>query len=809
MRASKSIQRVISAAKTATSGISAAAYSRAVSTSTLTSVTAASRAQSIAAAPIAAPRTAAVPAAALPLARAPAVAFSASSASPATFSTAPKDANLTWPSQIERTACGLYVDKALPRTFDKILIANRGEIACRVIRTCKALGIKTVAVFSDADAGSMFVQMADEAYNIGPAPSAQSYLRGDYIIELARSVGAQAIHPGYGFLSENAGFAEACFAAGVEFIGPPVPAITAMGSKSASKEIMLAAGVPCVPGYHGAEQSVEHLAAEAQKTGYPIMLKAVLGGGGKGMRIVRRPEDFTEALESCRREALASFKDDRVLLERYIENPRHVEFQVFADKQGNGVHLYERDCSVQRRHQKVLEEAPAPGMSDELRAQMGTSAVNAAKAVGYVGAGTVEFIVDADTNEYFFMEMNTRLQVEHCVSEMVVQKDLVQWQLHVAAGYPLPVRDQSAVTAHGHALELRVYAENPHNNFLPCTGKLTRLRAPALASDVRVETGVREGDDVSIFYDPMIAKLVTWGPDREACLKRMLVALEDYQIVGPPTNLSFARRVIEHPAFAEGGVTTKFIDTYVHTLVPEVIPPAPETTMLAAFALLIKEQAATAAAPATTAAPGPWGTISGSFRVNDSAPSRPVTLEVSGQGTGDKKDTVSLLVRAPRYLSGDAAPGKPNDLVLEMSSDKGATWVPVRGAVAPETGKITALVGGSLLKADVAVDPATNEVHVFANGGSHTVFRRPTNAYGSSLAAGHGAVAPMAGKVVKVNVAAGDVVAKGQPLVIMEAMKMEHVLRAAEAGKVKSVLFTVGDFVEGGKPVVVFEEADE
>ncbi len=348
-------------------------------------------------------------------------------------STAAKTGHFEWKSDIHRTNCGLYVDRALPQTFNKILIANRGEIACRVIRTCKQLGIKTVAVYSDADANALFVKMADEAYNIGPAASAQSYLRGDYLIELAKKVGAEAIHPGYGFLSENAGFAEACFKAGVEFIGPPVPAITAMGSKSASKNIMNAAGVRCVPGYHGTDQSNERLFKEAEKTGYPIMLKAVSGGGGKGMRIVWKPEEFEEALEGCRREAMASFKDDNVLLERYIQNPRHIEFQVFADKQGNAVHLYERDCSVQRRHQKVFEEAPAPGMSPELRAKMGKSATDAAKAVGYVGAGTVEFIFDADTDEYFFMEMNTRLQVEHCVSEMVVHKDLVQVRSYLDA----------------------------------------------------------------------------------------------------------------------------------------------------------------------------------------------------------------------------------------------------------------------------------------------------------------------------------------------------------------------------------------
>lgn len=715
------------------------------------------------------------------------------------ISTVAKPDEITWTSDIQRTSCGLYVDKGLPQTFKKILIANRGEIACRVIRTCRELGIKTVAVFSDADANSMFVKMADEAYNIGPAASAQSYLRGDYIIQLAKQCGAQAIHPGYGFLSENAEFAKNCFESGIEFMGPPVPAITAMGSKSASKNIMNAAGVRCVPGYHGEDQTNETLFKEATKTGYPIMLKAVSGGGGKGMRIVRGPEDFQEALDGCRREAMASFKDDRVLLERYIENPRHIEFQVFADKQGNAVHLFERDCSVQRRHQKVLEEAPAPGMTEELRAQMGKSATDAAQAVGYVGAGTVEFIFDADTDEYFFMEMNTRLQVEHCVSEMIVQRDLVQWQLHVAAGYRLPVASQADIQAKGHALELRVYAENPYNNFFPATGKLTHLVAPALASDVRVETGVRQGDEVSIHYDPMISKLVTWGPNRDACLKRMLTAIDDYEIVGPPTNLSFAKLCIEHPAFAKGQVTTKFIASYLDTLVPAVKAPSTDIAYLTTLQLLLKEQQEAKVA-FEKAAKGPWASSS-SFRVNDNAPMRKVKLEVSGQGTGDKKDSVAITVRYPKTVT-----IKTGTMAVEMSVD-GVHFTSVQGSI-DENGRVKALVGENMLQGNVVVDKATNEVHVFSNHGTHSTFRFPTKTYGASLAAGSGAFAPMAGKIVKVNVKAGDVVKANQPLVVMEAMKMEHVLRAAEAGVVKSVLFTTGDFVEGGKAVVTFVEQE-
>jgi 3-methylcrotonyl-CoA carboxylase alpha subunit len=564
-----------------------------------------------------------------------------------------------------------------------------------------------------------------------------------------------------------------------------------MGSKSASKNIMNAAGVRCVPGYHGEAQDNDTLFKEAEKTGYPIMLKAVLGGGGKGMRIVRSPDEFLEAVDGCRREALASFKDDRVLLERYIENPRHIEFQVFADKQGNAVHLYERDCSVQRRHQKVFEEAPAPAMSEELRAQMGKSATDAAKAVGYVGAGTVEFIFDADTNEYFFMEMNTRLQVEHCVSEMIVHRDLVQWQLHVAAGHRLPVQSQADIKATGHALELRVYAENPYNNFFPATGKLVHMSAPEVCADVRVETGVRQGDEVSIHYDPMISKLVVWAPNREACLKRMARAIEDYQIVGPPTNLSFARRVLDNKAFQHGEVTTKFIPTYLDELVPPVAVPSSEVTMLAVMQMLLKEQ--------ETQAKSLWAN-NASFRINDLAPVRKVTLELAGQGTGDKKDTVTVWVKMPKHAA------KTGSLYVEMSLD-GETYVPVQGGIDAE-GRVQAMVGLDMLQADV-VPAKDGEVHVFSNHGAHHTFRVPTKVFGSAVAAGGGAIAPMAGKIIKVNVKAGDSVKMGQALVVMEAMKMEHVLKAPADGVIKSCLFTAGDFVEGGKPVVIFAEKDD
>lgn len=740
------------------------------------------------------------------------------------ISTAPRTDVTEWKSDIQRTDCGIYVDRGLPRNFNKILIANRGEIACRIIRTCKQLGVRTVAVYSDADANSMFVKMADEAYNIGPAPSAQSYLRGNYLIELAKKVGAEAIHPGYGFLSENAEFAESCFAAGIEFIGPPTGAITAMGSKSASKNIMLAAGVACVPGYHGEDQSDARLQAEADKTGYPLMLKAVSGGGGKGMRIVRKKEDFMEALEGCRGEAMASFKDDRVLLERYIENPRHIEFQIFADKHGNVVHLFERDCSVQRRHQKVFEEAPAPGMSEELREQMGESAKNAARAVGYVGAGTVEFIFDADTGEYFFMEMNTRLQVEHCVSEMIVQRDLVQWQLHVAAGYRLPVVDQSLIQAKGHALELRVYAENPHNNFFPETGKLVHLSAPALAHDVRVETGVRQGDEVSVFYDPMIAKLVVWGPDRDLCIKRMLTALEDYHIVGPPTNIDFAQRVLHNADFLKGQVTTKYISTHLEELVPPPSMPPKEAVSLALIQLLFAERKASHERATLTSAAGDhfpsqdaWvsssSTSPSTYRINTDAVDRTVQLLVGGQAykIGDKRESLTVKLSFPKHPQELDLTG-PRDVVAYATFDHDADATPIMIRGSERDGKVHALVGDRFVTADVIITPPTetagSSIHVFGLNGGHFVFNQPYRVFGANVSAGGGAIAPMTGKITKINVKVGQKVTKGQPVVVMQAMKLEHIIRAGQDGVVTKVLYNVDGLVQGGQPVVVISDAD-
>ncbi|NDP43365.1 MAG: acetyl-CoA carboxylase biotin carboxylase subunit, partial [Aromatoleum sp.] len=470
--------------------------------------------------------------------------------------------------------------------FEKILIANRGEIACRVARTARRMGLRTVAVYSDADAGALHVAACDEAYRLGPPPPRESYLLGDTIIEIARRAGAQAIHPGYGFLSENAQFAAACASAGIAFIGPPPAAIAAMGSKSAAKNIMGAAHVPLVPGYHGDDQDPKLLAREAAKIGFPVLIKATAGGGGKGMKVVERAQDFAAALASAQREAKAGFGDDRVLIEKYLTAPRHIEIQVFADMHGSAVYLFERDCSVQRRHQKVLEEAPAPAMKPEHRRAMGEAAVAAAKAIGYVGAGTVEFIA-ADTfasdGAFYFMEMNTRLQVEHPVTEMITGLDLVEWQLRVAAGEPLPLRQQD-LAIRGHAIEARIYAEDPDRGFLPSIGRLAHLRAPATTRSLRVDTGVRAGDEITPYYDPMIAKLIAHGEDRAAALRRLAEALAEYEIVGVATNVAFLQRVVAHHAFASGDVDTGLIARHHDALFPPRTAVARDIVLAAALA---------------------------------------------------------------------------------------------------------------------------------------------------------------------------------------------------------------------------------
>jgi len=665
--------------------------------------------------------------------------------------------------------------------FTKILIANRGEIACRVARTARRMGIRTVAVYSDADVGALHVAACDEAYRLGPAPPRDSYLDGARILAIATATGAQAIHPGYGFLSENEDFAAACAAAGVVFIGPPPAAIAAMGSKSAAKRIMAEADVPLVPGYHGDDQDPELLAREAQKIGYPVLIKATAGGGGKGMKIVTRPDEFAAQLASARREAKAGFGDDRVLIERYLTSPRHIEIQVFADTQGGTVYLFERDCSVQRRHQKVLEEAPAPGMTDDRRRAMGEAATAAARKIGYVGAGTVEFIAEQD-GRFYFMEMNTRLQVEHPVTEMITGQDLVEWQLKVAAGEPLPMtQEQLAIS--GHALEARIYAEDPERGFLPSIGRLAHWRMPTTSTHVRVDTGVQAGDEVSLFYDPMLAKLIVWGADRSAALAQMQAALRECEIVGVATNVAFLERVIAHDAFASGRIDTGLIDRHRDALFP-VPASAPEAVLVAAalaeycgFGETVADRARGSGEPQS-----PWNALDAWW---PNSTNHAIDLAFAD---GDVRHHVAL------------RPQTDGTIPIDLPSRS------LTATVTERDGRLFVNTGDTRYEATVVA--AGDERHVFAAGARGRLTRIDPLAHAGEDVehAGH-LMAPMSGTVVAVLVKPGDVVEKGAALVVLEAMKMELTIAAPARGVVTAVNFAAGDRVAEGADLVDLEEA--
>ncbi|MGE8223625.1 MAG: acetyl-CoA carboxylase biotin carboxylase subunit [Stenotrophomonas sp.] len=659
--------------------------------------------------------------------------------------------------------------------FSKVLIANRGEIACRVIATCRRLGIATVAVYSDADRNARHVRLADEAIHIGPAAARESYLRSDAILEAARRSGAQAIHPGYGFLSENADFADACVAAGIAFIGPPASAIRAMGDKSAAKALMAKAGVPLTPGYHGDQQAPDFLRTQADGIGYPVLIKASAGGGGKGMRKVERSEDFVDALASCQREAASAFGNDHVLVEKYVERPRHIEIQVFGGGHGEAVYLFERDCSVQRRHQKVLEEAPAPGMSADRRAAMGKAAVDAARAVGYVGAGTVEFIAGPD-GDFYFMEMNTRLQVEHPVTEFITGTDLVEWQLRVAAGQPLPKR-QDELAIHGHALEARLYAEDADRGFLPSTGTLRRLRLPTPSANVRVDTGVEEGDSITPYYDPMIAKLIVWDVDRDAALRRMSQALADCQVVGVTTNAGFLRRLVQTDSFANAKLDTALIEREQAAL---AVTGDGEQALweLAAIAAV----ASTPAAAADARDPhSPWQAQDG-WRLGVPA-ARLVPLQQA-----ERAHTLKVWTTADgwRVQCGDAAPkqvvGHADGQTLSVQMDE-RRW-------------------------RLQLQRDGDQLYLFASDGQHRfTLHDPVGESEQASADAGSLLAPMPGRIVATLVAAGTQVKRGTPLVVLEAMKMEHTLQAPADGTVKGYRAKAGDQVGDGAVLVDFEAA--
>ena len=668
--------------------------------------------------------------------------------------------------------------------FRKILIANRGEIACRVIRTARAMGIASVAVYSDADAQARHVAMADSAIRIGPAPVKDSYLRADAIIQAAKASGAEAVHPGYGFLSENAEFADALAEAGLVFIGPPASAIRAMGLKGAAKALMEKAKVPVVPGYHGDNQHVDFLLKQAERIGWPVLIKAVAGGGGKGMRRVDRAEDFASALAGAQREGANSFGNPQVLLEKYLIKPRHIEIQVFADSQGNAVHLFERDCSVQRRHQKVLEEAPAPDMPPAMREAMGKAAVEAAKAIGYVGAGTVEFIADvADglrPDRFYFMEMNTRLQVEHPVTEMITGQDLVAWQLRVAAGEPLPLQ-QDQLRIHGHAIEARVYAEDPAKGFLPSIGKLHQLRAPTEGPHVRVDTGVREGDSVTPFYDPMIAKLIVWDADRAAALRQMRRALSEYRIAGVTTNIAFLLALAGHEAFGAADLDTGFIERFRSDLLPERRPADDQAMALAVLAVVLQRRQAVAEAARNGGDRwSPWASADG-WRLND-----------SGFDELHFKDGEDDRTCRADYLA---------DGAIRVHGSSGA--ILARGELAAD-GSLDAVLDGQRLQAGMVRQG--NELTILRPGSSHRLLLvDPRDAGEADEGMGGALAAPMPGKIVQVLVAEGAAVAKGQALMVLEAMKMEHTIAAPTAGKVAKLHFAAGDQVVEGATLLAIE----
>lgn len=674
-------------------------------------------------------------------------------------------------------------------TIKKILVANRGEIACRIMRSCREAGIATVAVYSEADSAALHAEMADEAVFIGAAAARESYLDINKIIEAGRLTGADAIHPGYGFLSENEDFAEAVAAAGMIFIGPPVAAIRAMGGKSEAKALMEKAGVPLVPGYHGNNQDEAFLKSEADKMGYPLLIKASAGGGGKGMRVVETAAGFSEALGAAKREAKAAFGDDHVLIEKYLTRPRHVEIQVFADQSGNTVYLFERDCSIQRRHQKVIEEAPAPGLHPDTRAKMGAAAVAAAKAIGYAGAGTVEFLLDTD-GSFYFMEMNTRLQVEHPVTEMITGLDLVALQISVAEGQDLPFTQQD-LAIDGHAIEVRLYAEDPANHFLPGAGQIQYLSFPLQSPSVRVDTGVREapfgeGDVISIHYDPMIAKIIVHGKDRGEAIERLCAALAETHVAGPKTNLNFLRDLAAHPAFAAADLDTRFIERHRDTLLPAQKPALDDMTLaLATLGVLhLREETAARQVQRVQADPtSPWA-LRGNWRIAG-ADSEVFTFSDAG-------------VHYPVTVSLAQGVDSP---VLTLPD---GTDVETRFAPAGENLGFYALVGGEELHAAVLRDG--NKLSVIYSGtDADIVFHDPLNVEAAEDDAAGRLTAPMPGKVVAVRVQLGDAVKKGQPLVIVEAMKMEHTVVAPADGKVTAINANIGEQVDEKRELIALE----
>ncbi|MBT8341338.1 MAG: ATP-grasp domain-containing protein [Desulfatitalea sp.] len=666
--------------------------------------------------------------------------------------------------------------------LSKILIANRGEIACRIIKTCKRLGIETVCVYSDADADALHVLKADQAHHIGGAPAAQSYLCQDRIIAAAKRSGAPAIHPGFGFLSENAEFARRCEQEGIVFIGPPASAIEVMGSKSLSKRIMEEAKVPLIPGYHGKNQSDKTLIAAAEMIGFPLLIKASAGGGGKGMRLVEGKHAFEQMLDAARREAMGAFGNDIVILEKYLPHSRHIEVQIFGDAKGNLIHLFERDCSLQRRYQKVLEETPAPGVSGSFRRTMGEAAVKAAKAVDYVNAGTVEFIVDADRlnepDSFYFMEMNTRLQVEHPVTEMVTGQDLVEWQIRVAGGEALPLT-QDEVRLTGHAVEVRLYAENPEKSFLPATGAIWHLTFPAEDRHIRVDGGVRQGDLVSMHYDPMLAKLIAWSSTRSGALRRLKAALRETQVAGISTNKAFLAELVTHPELEKGAPHTRFVDQHLADLLPEPGPVPPLILSIVTLAVLLeKKKQAVETAGRSEDPYSPWA-ISDGWRLND-AYDKALTFI----------DEDNAFYRINAVFDGQGYRlHLPDGQIVQA------------GGSFEAGGRLSANLDGIMMTATVVRRGL--EYIIINDKYTKRVFMQDSLAVASKDTEGEGLLkAPMHGRIVLVNVGVGEKVEDGQALMVIEAMKMEHTIIAPCCGVVADIMFNTGDQVEEGAELI-------
>lgn len=666
--------------------------------------------------------------------------------------------------------------------FNRVLIANRGEIACRIIETCNNLGLTSIAIYSDSDKDALHVKKADQAYYVGPSPVKESYLNQDKIIQIAKECRADAIHPGYGFFSENADFAKICAQNEIEFIGPPVDAIIAMGSKSAAKAIMENAGVPLVQGYHGENQQPEFLLEQAINIGFPVLIKATAGGGGKGMRVVETQEQFLTSLDACKRESLSSFGDDKVLIENYLTRPRHVEIQIFTDKMGNGVYLHERDCSLQRRHQKVIEEAPAPALTQKVRTELGEVALKAAKAIGYVGAGTVEFLYDVDQS-FYFMEMNTRLQVEHPVTEMITGVDLVEWQLRIASGQPLPLQ-QHQIPLNGHSFEVRLYAEDPDNDFLPATGDIVHLQFPETSAHTRIDTGIEEGNSISIFYDPMIAKIIVHDHDRNAALKRMKNALLDTRIIGLKTNISFLQAIVNNEAFKNLDLDTHFIERKKEELFSSNDEFDADAIALMGLFLIKKAQKYQPFESKNRKISSPWDEVN-FFRLNSDSEYK---FEfINEQLENNNHFQLSVSMDSNLYT------------MTIFQDEKIVKTVSIQGEVS-ERHNITAQLNQNRVTAQAY--QFQQDLHLYYHDNHYQLHYIDQNVFETDQDDENNLTAPMPGSIIEIKVAAGEKVKEGDVLLIMEAMKMEHSIIAPFDGTIEDIFYQQGEQVSEGDELV-------